>query len=148
MLNCSKCKDQKSVEFFKKDNRKSTGRSSWCRECDNYWHRERRKRRSPEELERDRLKNRQYSREYIYGITPSDYVKMWEAQNGICAICKLAETRIIKGTLSSLSIDHNHTTGQIRGLLCDSCNKIIGLLKESPELCLAMSNYIAYWNKQ
>lgn len=59
-----------------------------------------------------------------YGLKPEDYVNMFEEQNGLCAICD----RPPKTVLTPLDVDHCHTTGKVRGLLCGSCNRAIGLL--------------------
>jgi hypothetical protein len=68
-----------------------------------------------------------------FGITPETYVAMLDAQDGVCAICRRPETRIVRGCVSALAVDHNHTTGQIRGLLCFRCNSGIGALGDDPE---------------
>jgi hypothetical protein len=71
-----------------------------------------------------------YKRKYQYllryGITVEEYEQIWYSQNGCCAICGIAEKELKK----KLHIDHNHTTGRIRGLLCSNCNIAIGLLKD------------------
>lgn len=62
-----------------------------------------------------------------YGITEERYNEMVVAQNNVCAICgKPSERR--------LDVDHNHTTGQVRELLCGRCNKGLGLFNDDPEL--------------
>ena len=67
-----------------------------------------------------------------YGITPDQFKAMFDEQNGVCAICFLPETRIIKGTLSALSVDHCHQTGKIRALLCHRCNRTLGAFEDDP----------------
>ena len=66
----------------------------------------------------------------------SDYYVMLEKQNNLCAICKMEETKKSRteGKICQLAIDHNHTTGKIRGLLCHHCNAAIGHLKEDIQL--------------
>ena len=54
----------------------------------------------------------------VYGITLEDYNKMFEAQEGKCAICQRHQNELTK----SLGVDHDHKTGQIRSLLCITCN--------------------------
>jgi len=58
---------------------------------------------------------------------------MYESQSGKCAICGDAQEMLV--------VDHDHTTGTVRGLLCHKCNQGIGLLRESKEI---MQNAIAY----
>lgn len=56
-----------------------------------------------------------------YGITPEDYIFLFEAQGGVCAICGNENTGG-----RNLCVDHNHETGKVRGLLCTSCNTGVG----------------------
>ena len=63
-----------------------------------------------------------------YGITIDDYNQMLAAQNNVCAVCGLPERRVDHRTkqLSRLAVDHCHTTGKVRGLLCHHCNAMLG----------------------
>lgn len=78
-----------------------------------------------------------------YGITFKQYNEMLIKQNNICAICNKPETAFIKKTnkIKALSVDHCHTTGKIRGLLCHKCNYGIGMFKENIK---SLSNAIKY----
>lgn len=79
-----------------------------------------------------------------YGMSLETYNVMLAAQNGVCAICKGTETYQPK-TYSSpkaLSVDHNHETGAIRGLLCSRCNYMIGHSREDEEILLAGVAYL------
>lgn len=64
-----------------------------------------------------------------FGLTSDDYNAMLEEQNGVCAICQQPETA--KQRLSDeprlLAVDHDHTTGAVRGLLCSRCNRALGI---------------------
>lgn len=65
-----------------------------------------------------------------YGVSLDDYDKLFEQQNGVCAICKQPETKKhITGATYRLSVDHNHQTSLVRGLLCKRCNIILGQLE-------------------
>jgi len=66
----------------------------------------------------------------MYGLTPNDYQAMFDRQRGVCAICGDVETAQFRGKPRRLSIDHNHQTGNVRGLLCSRCNVALGLLGE------------------
>ena len=79
-----------------------------------------------------------------YGIKPEDYNNLLIKQNGVCAICLKSETKIHPRTkqVAQLSIDHCHTTGKVRGLLCGNCNFAIGHLQDSPYLCERAMNYL------
>ncbi len=61
-----------------------------------------------------------------YGLTLERYDQMFEAQDGVCVICRKPETRTFKGVATRLQVDHNHKTEQVRGLLCSSCNLKLG----------------------
>lgn len=62
-----------------------------------------------------------------YGVTPEDYNLMFIKQKGCCAICGKHQNELKR----KLSIDHNHSTGVIRGLLCNNCNLMLGFSKEN-----------------
>lgn len=68
-----------------------------------------------------------------YGIRLDDYERMFESQGGVCAICRKPETTVIRGRVIALAVDHCHSSGKIRGLLCVNCNKVIGHAKDSLE---------------
>ncbi|MFE2326138.1 endonuclease VII domain-containing protein [Streptomyces sp. NPDC059385] len=70
-----------------------------------------------------------------YGLSPDEYAAMLEAQGGVCAICGQAETKRHgrTGTEFRLAVDHCHQTGRVRGLLCQTCNRVIGLFKDDVE---------------
>ena len=70
-----------------------------------------------------------------FNITIEDYEYLFNKQNGVCAICGNKEDRKHRnGKTFSLAVDHNHITGQIRGLLCSRCNMAIGGLGDSVEM--------------
>jgi len=75
-----------------------------------------------------------------YGIGLKEYDVMFNAQNGVCAICSKEPPNTHK---KRLNVDHCHTTGKVRGLLCDACNRAIGLLKDSPDLLNKAISYLA-----
>ena len=65
-----------------------------------------------------------------YDITLVDYDRMFEKQNGVCAICSNPETRKGNGgNIKPLGVDHDHASGKIRGLLCQICNTRLGHLE-------------------
>ncbi|EAB7165606.1 hypothetical protein DU811_16680 [Salmonella enterica subsp. enterica] len=77
-----------------------------------------------------------------YGITLAEYKELSAKQNHVCAICHCAETRIIKGSITSLCVDHCHQSGKVRGLLCANCNRAIGLIKDNTSLLQNAINYL------
>jgi hypothetical protein len=67
-----------------------------------------------------------------YGITLEEYNQKLEKQQEVCAICHCPETtKTKKGAISALAVDHDHTTGEIRGLLCRTCNTALGKFRDS-----------------
>lgn len=73
------------------------------------------------------------------GVCNIKYEEMLTQQNGTCAICgsKLNSSRYTK-----MAVDHDHLTGQVRGLLCTQCNTALGLMKDSPHRLQAAINYL------
>jgi len=71
-----------------------------------------------------------------YGITVEEYEAMYTEQGGVCAVCQLPPKTY------RLSVDHNHTTGKARALLCQNCNAALGLLYENTERSYALADYI------
>lgn len=62
----------------------------------------------------------------LFGIDFAEYQRMLILQGGVCAICEESETKLQGENIRSLSVDHNHATGAVRGLLCANCNLAIG----------------------
>ena len=81
-----------------------------------------------------------------YGLTPEDYDRMYRLQNGVCKVCRQPETRITKGKVCRLSVDHTGTFGQpdfrVRGLLCSQHNIGAGLFNHDPVLLRALADYL------
>lgn len=69
-----------------------------------------------------------------YGISIEDYDKMYESQEGKCSICN--------EFLPVLHVDHNHDTSAVRSLLCGSCNRGLGLFKESATILRRAAKYL------
>jgi hypothetical protein len=87
---------------------------------------------------------RHYGLKRYYGMSLETYNTMLAGQGGVCAICKGVETYIPKGrgTPKPLSVDHNHATGAIRGLLCSHCNYVIGYARENIETLRETIKYL------
>ena len=107
-----------------------------------------RKTHKKEEKERNKkyknpYKRREYKLKKEYGIDIIKYKQLLLKQNEVCAICLRPEkTKHQSGKIKTLSIDHNHKTGKIRGLLCHTCNVGIGLLNDDPEILDNAKNYL------
>lgn len=72
-----------------------------------------------------------------YGLDYNDYEKLVEAQHGVCKICEHEQPH---GW--NLAVDHDHTTGRIRGLLCNTCNRALGLFGDRPAIIDRASDYL------
>jgi hypothetical protein len=72
-----------------------------------------------------------------YGVTASAYSAMLVAQGGKCATCPTEHT-----VRKKLSVDHCHSTGKVRGLLCQPCNMALGLLKDNTDTLLRAVDYL------
>jgi len=84
--------------------------------------------------ERGRALVRVHRLHYVYGVTASEYSRMLTEQQSLCAICKVF--------LQEPNVDHNHITGEVRGLLCRKCNSAIGLLQDSATNCRNAAAYL------
>lgn len=110
---CKDCEQSKPLEDF------PNSPGSYCRQCQNI-----RTKNSPNF--KANVRKAQLKRNY--STTPEHYDKLFEKQQGVCAVCASPETA--KGK-SLLSIDQDKTTGFIRGLLCHNCNIGIGKLRDN-----------------
>ncbi len=119
-----------------------------CRKCKNREHqkdwaaRNKERMKSYNNKESRRRANRRTTTSR-YGLTVEEYESMYSAQGGVCAICGSPET--VKGNggeTKMLAIDHDHGTGKVRGLLCNNCNRAIGLLGDDVEIMLNAIEYI------
>ena len=74
-----------------------------------------------------------------YNLTEEAYRALEESQNFKCKLCGLHKKDTRFGVLD---VDHCHQTGQVRGLLCGACNKVLGLVKENQTTLLRMIQYL------
>ena len=94
------------------------------------------------------LKNKDRIREYrlnnLFGISTEEYETMMRCQDSVCAICLNPEiiTNSRCAGIYRLAVDHCHSTGAIRGLLCSNCNKVLGLFKDSIEIFKRAIEYL------
>lgn len=85
-------------------------------------------------------KAREYQLAVRYNLTPQQYAALKEAQAGQCAVCDRVPTGV--GKSATLHVDHDHESGHVRGLLCDKCNRAIGLLGDSAETLTRAASYV------
>lgn len=140
-LTCSKCGHTDTVDGFPKDRRRPSGRSSLCRSCarslTSDW-----RSKNPDQVKihqrlyyqrnRDDVRARQVGHRLTsrYGITLAEYEALVVAQKSMCPLC---ETRVEK-----LHVDHDHATGEVRGLLCGPCNRRLGHIEDRRWLAAAL----------
>jgi len=127
---CTKCDQEKPwSEFYRKSNG-FNGRTSECRSCRRAYDETRRDaRRAYLATWRAQNQSRQhaYQVKQHYGLEHGEYDKLLTGQGGLCAACRQPESMKRR-----LSVDHDHETGAVRGLLCNACNRAIGLAKDDP----------------
>ena len=94
--------------------------------------------------ERTTASRRRLNLEKNYGLTVEQYDVMLRAQNGVCAVCNKDEPSVHgrTGKKFQLSVDHCHATGRVRGLLCQKCNRAIGLMGDNVDLLKRAIDYL------
>lgn len=108
---------------------------------------------SPKRQRESRKKNPERFKHYTlkrdYGISLELYQKMLVDQRGLCAICEApsGSERSNNNGYKTLSVDHNHASGAIRGLLCSRCNKALGDFMDRPDLLRKAAEYLEYYSK-
>jgi hypothetical protein len=75
-----------------------------------------------------------------YGLTQEEWDRLIALQGNACAVCKTTQPG---GRSEHWHIDHDHVTGQVRGLLCHRCNLGIGQLRDDPQIMMAAARYVA-----
>lgn len=115
---CRKCNKVKSADEFHKLN---DGLQPYCKSCRSAYNKQYTKTHYSQEKRRANNLREQYN------MTIAEYEALLLKNNGCCWICNVPEHELRR----RLAVDHCHKTGQIRGLLCDRCNKGLGLLGDS-----------------
>lgn len=155
---CTKCGVEKDIELFSRDKYKSDGRRSCCKECAKEDHirrytadpegmrirsneyRKKLRENNPEKL---RLSNRNTKLKQAYGLTHEQVEEMKRLQDYCCYTCGKPES---EAGSKGLVVDHNHTTGKVRKLLCSTCNTSLGLAKEDVGILTSLINYLKEHN--
>jgi len=145
LKNCFKCKITKKLSEFYPSKRTKDGARPFCIDCqlgtpDN-WKKNNIERVRMQDNERRKKKPHQYKNSQLrstYGINLEDFEDFLRQQDGKCAICKIDQ----KDFKKRMSVDHDHKTGLIRGLLCDKCNRGLGHFSDSQDLMLKAIEYL------
>ncbi len=135
---CPKCQEVKPLcEFYIYKTGKNVGRLyGYCKECRKIYNQTY----STNNREKNRLRKLKYYQDnpersrlimikYLYGLSEEEY----KALPKKCGIC---------GSVENLNVDHNHITGKVRGVLCGTCNRGIGMFKDSSWLLIRSAFYI------
>lgn len=131
---CSKCGEVKSTSLFHKNKGRKDGLADRCKVCarkvanDSY-------KANPEHRWRIEIKRK-------YGLTAIQYYMMLDQQGGKCKICKGIGPGGA-GRTSRMAIDHCHETGKVRGILCNRCNRALGLFEDDISNLTAAIEYLS-----
>lgn len=138
---CKKCSLLKSLEDFTKLARGEFGRDTQCRDCKHlsekhYYY-------NSDKIRKNRTRQQRVRK---YNLTDTEYQNMISRQNNCCAICLILLDDTIDNTNTNIRprIDHCHTTGIVRGILCGQCNVGLGHFYDNEESLL---NAILYLRK-
>lgn len=138
---CRDCGAEKALDAFPLQKGGRQGRHPLCKPCRAAQERRRYERDRAQILERKRgdpsvqRRLRWRALERKYGLLKHEYETLLVAQRGCCPICGLRPSRLV--------VDHDHVTGQVRGLLCSTCNLAVGELQDETERCVAAARYLA-----
>lgn len=119
---CSRCKQSKDLSEFTPRNGNRKGHLAWCKSCYCNYSRERRL--------------------AALGINEDAFSSMLEKQNGLCGVCGVSDGTKLSGDKHRLCVDHDHVSGRVRGLLCHSCNRGLGLLGDTVECLERAAQYL------
>ena len=142
---CPTCKLSKSPADFHKQRDKKDGLRSQCKSCTNKknlakYHE------CPETKRSHHKASRKHSLWKNYGVTLEQYDQMLSNQGGACLICRSTKTwgfiEQPKRAREFFCVDHDHSTGKVRGLLCQPCNTGLGSFKDNPDYLRAAIKYL------
>lgn len=127
---CSKCKEDQPLSEYGSQSGRKDGLRPDCRKCRSVYRKKEHKD-NPEVAFEGVLRRR-------YGVSRDYYYSKLSAQDGKCAIPSCGRT----AERRSLHVDHNHTTGNVRGLLCNNCNAALGHVDDNQEILQDLSHYL------
>ena len=135
MKKCSNCNKEKPLSEFNLRGKGTKSYQSYCTPCDSKLAKER----YYKNRERYNKAKRNSTLLRRYGITEDEYFEMFNAQKGKCKLCGKTKPR---NGAKHLIIDHCHSTGKVRGLLCNNCNVLLGKLKDDIEYIDRIKDYL------
>ncbi len=128
---CGGCQSFRHPSEFYKKRVSADGLASRCKSCEKAYQKERREA-TPHKVRDGYLRK-------LYGISTEQYDKMRWDQNGFCAICGRKPNG---GRVDRLYVDHDHTSGTVRGLLCHSCNIALGCFEDDTARLMQAIEYL------
>ena len=140
---CTKCGVYKETGCFYKDKKTKLGISEVCKACQKilYYKYTKKEFKRKDKLKGRYIINRESFLKCKYNLSLEEYNNLLVSQGSCCAIC----SKFFNPSSTSLCVDYDHKTGNIRGLLCMTCNRGIGLLKDSVEI---LEKAIKYLNNE
>jgi hypothetical protein len=141
MKKCTKCGETKPLDQFSNHIRHKDGKRFRCKVCEAIDQKDAKLKKLSQDYEGTRSKERANNLKRMFGMSLEAYDEKLKAQRGVCAICG--------GLCKSgkrLAVDHDHTTGKIRDLLCGNCNGGLGKFLDNPELLLKAADYLKEHN--
>ena len=133
---CCVCKEVKSRDDFWNTKRTKDGKTYECKSCGGA----RRCKYEADKKDKIQTTKRLSQIKTYYNSSEEVIVGMMNQQKGCCCVC--GDTLQDPCSGKNYAIDHNHNTGEIRGLLCLHCNSMLGQAKDSPSILLAGYNYL------
>jgi hypothetical protein len=133
---CSKCKVEKNLSEFNKNKLGKFGVHNQCRKCAKLW------KPSSEQRQQYNKRTREWNRKKISGFTPEDFENKLKEQGYKCAICETEDPGA-----TNWHADHDHETGQKRGVLCHKCNTGLGLLKDDINVLCSAIEYLNHYTR-
>lgn len=148
MKHCLKCKTEKPLAEFHVDRSRKDGRQPWCKGCHSIWRaasraanperqRANSRRHYLANKERHQANGRAAHLLRKYRLTVKEYDATLSSQGGVCAICKKPPGD------RRFPVDHCHSSGVVRGILCDRCNRLIGQAGDDPEILRNAAVYLS-----
>lgn len=133
---CTMCSIVLPLSDFCKAKRNKDGLSYTCKKCCSN------SRRNYSKTAKGREADKRGHLKAKYGITLETYDQIVKIQGGTCAICHTKETAKNQYGVMRLSVDHDHKTGKVRGLLCDKCNRGVGCFNDDPKILAEAIRYL------
>ncbi len=138
---CPRCKKTKSFKDFNKSKETLSCHCTLCSRELAHKYDNPEKRKEKYQLKKEQVLN--YNLKRKFGITLEEYNVKLKKQGDKCMICKIST----KENGKRLAVDHNHTSGSVRDLLCANCNAAIGFLQENVQIAKNALKYITRWSK-